>query len=193
MSDFIRDFKFNDGRDNQDRPFNGKEAPVEFSDCNRDQLQKAFLEIRDTAKCILEIGVCRNGQGSSTYVFLNNKKDETFYIGVDLEDKSFLNDKSKNIFTIKTTSSNFHHILDSTLKKGISQFDFIFIDGYHSINQCLDDWKFVSRLSKNGIVGLHDTSNHPGPVALVENINTDLWSVERLCLDDNGISFFRKK
>lgn len=194
MNDFIREFKFNDSRDDQDRPLDGGDvAPVEFSECNKQSLLDKFMEIRDTAKCILEIGVCRNNEESSTYVFLNNKKDETFYIGVDLEDKSFLNDESKNIFTIKTTSSNFHHILDITLKKGISEFDFIFIDGYHSVNQCIADWKFVSRLSKTGIVGLHDTSRHPGPVALTENINLEKWHLEKCCPDDNGISFLRKK
>ena len=87
MNDFIKDIKFNDQRDNEDRPFNGLTAPIEFSECNRNYLLEAFNKIKDSAKSILEIGVCRNGSKSSSYVFINNKKNETVYVGVDLEDK----------------------------------------------------------------------------------------------------------
>lgn len=191
--DFVKDFRRNDHYDDHEWPFNGKLAPIEFSDCNKEKLKEKFLLVKQNAKAILEIGVCKNGLDSSTYVFFNNKNKETFYIGVDLLDKSELNNSEENIITFQSDSSNYEEIMAKCAELGISEFDFIFIDGFHSINQCIKDWKFVDNLSKNGIVGLHDTSNHPGPQALIQNINQDKWNLEVCCLEDNGISFFTKK
>ncbi len=194
MNDFLNDIRFHDSRDSEDRPLgDGIVALVEFSECNKNALLEAFLKVKDTAKAILEIGVCRNEGESSTYVFLNNKHDHTKYLGLDLEDKTFLDSKEKNIYTMKVNSSNYIEIRNKSLQLGIFSYDFILIDGFHSINQCIDDWKFVKNLATGGIVALHDTTRHPGPVAIVENINTDIWNVERLCLEDNGITILRKK
>lgn len=193
LDDFVKDFRHHSHIDDVDWPFNNKLAPVEFSECNRSNLKEQFEKVKANAKAILEIGVCRNGGDSSTYVFLNNKNPNTFFIGIDLEDKCFLNDKDKNIYTIKTDSSNYKEIIDECNKLGVTEFDFIFIDGWHSINQCIRDWKFVANLAKNGIVGLHDTSNHPGPLALIHNVKQEKWNLEICCLDDNGISFLSKK
>ena len=191
--DFLKDFRFHDDRDNQDRPFEGKCPEIEFSDCNRENLLQEFNSIKENAKAILEIGVCRNGLESSTHVFLNNKKKETKYVGIDLEDKSSLNDAENNVHTFKIDSNFYKEIQNKCFQLQIYEYDFIFIDGWHSIEQCIADWRFVAHLSKNGVVGLHDTTKHPGPFALVENINKDIWDVKKLCLEDNGISFFRKK
>jgi len=193
LSDFVKDFRRNDHWDDHEWPFNGKLAAVEFSECNKLHLAEKFSQIKDSAKAILEIGVCKNASDSSNYIFFKNKNQNTIYIGVDLLDKSFLNNKEQNIYTLQTDSSNYEFIMSECAKLGVFEFDFIFIDGYHSINQCIKDWKFVDNLSDHGIVGLHDTSNHPGPLALVENINKDKWNLEVYCFDDNGIAFFTKK
>jgi hypothetical protein len=168
----------------------------EFSDWNRSQLTKYFMKIASNAKAILEIGVCRNDGKSSTWCFLNNKNPETFYFGVDTEDKSFLDNDEDNIFTIKTSSSNIEDIMSFVKSKGIEKFDFIFIDGFHSINQVLDDWKFTEFLADGGIVGLHDTNCHPGPMLFVDHLNTEKFNVEKKCttfIVDYGISFVTKK
>jgi hypothetical protein len=195
FNDFIKDFRFGDNRDNRDNPFDGVFAPIEFSDCNKNSLLNNFNKIKDNAKAILEIGVCRNGNESSTYVFINNKKDDTIYLGVDLESKISLNDLNKKVYTILSNSSDIEKIMEYAHNIGIDKFDYIFIDGWHSINQCIDDWRFVEYLAEGGIVGLHDTNKHPGPVALVKNINLDKWELEQCCTEnqDNGITFFKKK
>lgn len=195
FSDFIKDFRFGDARDDQDHPFHGSWAPVEFSQCNRHSLLQSFNEVKDRAKAILEIGVCRNGGDSSTYVFLNNKKDETIYLGVDLESKAALNNADKNVYTLISNSSDIEKIMEYARSIGVDKFDYIFIDGWHSINQCIDDWRFVEYLAEGGVVGLHDSNRHPGPVALVENINLEKWELERCCVgdQDNGIAFLKKK
>ena len=169
---------------------------IEFSDWNRSQLTKHFMKISANAKAILEIGVCRNDDRSSTWCFINNKNKDTYYFGVDLNDKSFLNDKENNVYTLQTSSSNIDEIMSFVKSKGVEKFDFIFIDGWHSINQVLDDWRFTEFLSDGGIVGLHDTNCHPGPMLFVDHLDTNKYNVEKCCttwLVDYGISFVTKK
>lgn len=166
----------------------------EFTPDNRKFLTERFMEIKDRCRAILEIGVCRNSQQSSTYCFLNNKKDDTIYVGIDIDDKSFLNNVEKNIFTIQNSSWNLDFNRDVFNKLGINQFDFIFIDGWHSVNAVLTEWEYTDMLSDFGIVGFHDTAGHDGPYKFVRALNKDLWTVEEnLCPDDYGIGFARKK
>lgn len=168
----------------------------EFSKMNKFYLDKYFNSIQENCRAILEIGVHRNDRDSSTYTFLNNKKNETFYFGVDIEDKSFLNNTKKNIFTLKIDSSKIDKIMSFVKSKGVEKFDFIFIDGDHSINQLLRDWRFTEFLSADGIVALHDTNCHAGPFLFVEHLNTDKWKLNKLCsqscLSDWGISFITR-
>jgi len=163
---------------------------LEFTECNRKSLLDQFMKIRNNCKSILEIGVCRNGQDSSTYIFLNNKLDETYYVGIDLDKKQFLNNIGKKIHTIISNSSNIEENIKIFKEIGVEDFDFIFIDGWHSINQVLIDWAYTKLLSPNGIVGFHDTSCHPGPYNFIRALNTEKWHVvPNLCPNDWGIGF----
>ena len=178
------------------KPFPKHTTKVEFSEWNASQLTKYFSKVSPHAKAILEIGVCRNDYKSSTWCFLNNKNKDTFYFGIDIEDKSFLDNEDDNIYTLRTSSSNIEEIMEFINSKGVFQFDFIFIDGWHSINQVLDDWKFSEYLAKNGIVGFHDTNHHPGPMLFVDNLDTEKFIVDKKCttyIVDYGISFVSKK
>ena len=169
---------------------------VELSDWNKSQLEIYFNKVSSKAKAILEIGVCRNEDKSSTWTFINNKNPDACYFGVDIEDKSFLDDESNNVFTMKTSSSNINEIMSFVRSKGVEKFDFIFIDGWHSINQVLDDWRFTQFLNDGGIVGLHDTNCHPGPMLFVDNLDTNKFNVDKKCttwLVDYGISFVSRK
>ena len=77
---------------------------------------------------------------------------------------------------------------------GVEKFDFIFIDGDHSVNQVLRDWEYSNLLNDGGIVGFHDTSHHTGPYLFIKNLNTDIWDVvENACPQDYGIGFATKK
>lgn len=169
---------------------------IEFSEWNRSQLIKHFTKVAPHAKAILEIGVHRNGGDSSTWCFLNYKNKDTYYFGIDIVDKSFLDDKENNIYTLQENSSYTEKIMKFVRSTGVEKFDFIFIDGKHSINQVLDDWKFTEYLAEGGIVGFHDTNCHPGPLLFVDNLNPDKYNVERCCetwLVDYGISFVSRK
>ena len=93
-------------------------------------------------------------------------------------------------------TSNTKEIMSFVKSKGVEKFDFIFIDGWHSINQVLDDWKFTEFLADEGIVGFHDTNCHPGPLLFVDNLNPEKYNIEKKCttyIVDYGISFVSKK
>jgi len=179
------------GRVIRDVPFAGTNH--EFSTCNKASLVEYFLKIKDQVKSILEIGVCRNGGESSTYCFLNNKLNETAYVGIDLENKTFLDNQEKRIYTICGNSSDVDQNIEIMKSWGIEQLDFIFIDGWHSINQVLIDWEYTKILSPNGVVAFHDVSEHPGPHMFIRNLNTDIWNVEIRCPTDWGIGFAWRK
>lgn len=168
--------------------------PKEVTDCNRFALLQQFLRVRDNAKAILEIGIGRNSEESFAYVFFNSKKTETVYVGVDIDDRSFLNDSGKNIHTIRADSSNYEENVAKFKELGVEKFDFIFIDGWHSINQVLKDWEYTNLLAEGGIVGFHDTSCHPGPYNFVHALDETKWVVEKnICPADWGIGFAWRK
>jgi predicted O-methyltransferase YrrM len=194
-SKWLKDLKF-DIR--TDTPFDDKDffdaSPVsctwpEITDCNRNELIRHFLKVRDTSSAILEIGIFNNGAGSFTGCLLNNKKQETIYVGIDISDKSVLNNKEHNIYTIQNNSSNYEENIGMIKSFGVKQFDFIFIDGWHSINQVLDDWEYTNILSENGIVAFHDISWHPGPSKFIAAVDTNKYYVEQTCPDDWGVGF----
>lgn len=168
--------------------------PTEVTDCNRFSLLQNFMRVRDNCKAILEIGIGRNAEESFAYVFFNSKKTDTVYIGIDNGDRTFLNNSEKNIHTICNDSSNYDENVEKFKELGVDKFDFIFIDGWHSINQVLRDWEYTNLLSDNGIVGFHDTSCHPGPDNFIEALDKDKWHVQKnICPDDWGIGFVWKK
>ena len=166
----------------------------EVTECNREALKEQFLRVKDNCKAILEIGIGRNGKDSFATVFFENKNDDTKYVGVDIEDRSWLVDYGENIFTIQGNSSNYDEIVEIIKDKfEIEKFDFIFIDGLHSLNQVLKDWEYTNLLSDTGIVGLHDTSHHIGPFLFIRNLDKNKWDViENACPQDYGIGFATK-
>lgn len=171
--------------------YSGKEV----TDCNRESLKEQFLKIKDTCKAILEIGIGRNGKDSFATIFFENKNKDTKYVGLDIQDRSWLVDCGENIFTIQGNSSNYDENVKIIKDKfEIGEFDFIFIDGLHSLNQVLRDWEYTNLLSDTGTVGLHDTSHHIGPFLFIRNLDKDKWDViENACPQDYGIGFATKK
>lgn len=168
--------------------------PKEVTDCNRNALLQKFLTIKDNCKAILEIGIGRNSEESFAYVFFKNKKKDTVYVGLDIDDRTFLDDSENNIFTIRNDSSDYENNVRKFKELGVEKFDFIFIDGWHSINQVLRDWEYTNLLADGGIVGFHDTSCHPGPHNFINSLDTTKWNVEtNMCPSDWGIGFASKK
>lgn len=168
-----------------------------FSDNDHAVLKSALLSIKDTCNFILEVGIARKGRKSSTYTLLDNKRDQCIYLGVDLRAGTFLLNYTTNVYTLQTNSSNIEQICDYIKEiSGRMVVDFLHIDGWHSVNQILDDWRFAEFVSDNGVIVLHDTNVHPGPVELVKAIDREIFFVEKYFedrKDDWGITVVRKK
>ena len=149
------------------------------------------------ARCntIVEIGVNRNDIHSITQAFLGNKSKDCVYIGIDLDDKSYLNNSENNVFTIKENSHNHDYIRNAIKNIGRSSIDILMIDGWHSVNTCVNDWKYVDLLSDHGVVLMHDTNCHPGTIALYNAIDESMFDKSRVCLSDNdmGMAIIWKK
>ena len=201
--DLIKDIRYHTPWDDSDGDpriqFRGWD---EVTEANRMVFRERFLRVSENCSAILEIGVNRNGENSFTQVLLKNKKKETIYIGIDIDDREYLRNEEENVYVIRGDSSNYEENMQKinqifekcgTARK---EFDFIYIDGWHSVNQCLKDWEYTNILGKNGIVGLHDTAYHPGPKVFMRNLNKDEWAVEANVIEtsnDWGIGCAWKK
>ena len=165
-------------------------VPREFSPANQEVLRQALLRVPNP-RCIVEIGVQRNPlPESSTGSLLRNKPKGCAYIGVDIEDKSHLANPDKSIFTLKMDSSDHASVFSLMDRLHLTHIDFLFIDGWHSVRQCLADWQYTGRLAPRGTVVMHDTNVHPGPVAVFEAIDETLFEKNKHCTEgpDWGIA-----
>lgn len=172
-------------------------VPKEISDENKKIIYNEVIHMKHKKDkiVIVEIGVHRSVyDDTSTSIFLNNKRDNDIYIGIDIEDKTFLNNHNKNIYTIKERSENINNIKSYFKLIGIKEIDILMIDGYHSIEQVYKEWDYTYFLSQNGIIIMHDTNIHPGPYFLLLSIDTNLYEINKYCSDiyDFGISVIKR-
>ncbi len=170
-------------------------VPREFSPANQEVLKQALLELPHP-RCIVEIGVQRNPlPESSTGILLQHKPKDAVFIGVDIEDKSHLANAAENIYVLKMDSADRRQVFALMDQLNLREIDFLFIDGWHSVNQCVADWKYVERLSPRGIVVMHDTNVHPGPVTLFDAIDETMFEKTKHCTEgpDWGISVVKRR
>jgi cephalosporin hydroxylase len=166
---------------------------TDFSANNRKYLKEHLLKVPNL-KCIVEIGVENNPDKNltSTATIITNKGDAA-YFGVDILDRKHLDNEENKVYTIQTSSLNVDEVMNLVRSKGYEEIDFLFIDGWHSIDMCEAEWNaYTPFLSKNGIVGFHDTNHHPGPRWLLENIDSTVWKLTNFPSDetkDFGIGF----
>lgn len=175
-------------------------AGNEFSSCNRKVLKE---HITGNEKLIIEIGVARsNWNDCSTKLILDNKADDCIYIGLDIEDRTFVETYGKpNTYILKVDSRK---VLDNweAIQEILDVYEFdeplidlLLIDGDHSINMVTNDWKYTEFVKSDGLVFMHDTNSHPGPYAVFECIDENMFDKKKYCekFDDWGIAVVRKK
>jgi hypothetical protein len=168
----------------------------EFSMCNQAALTEEFSKVKDQTKVIVEIGVSRvtynqTYDQTSTSIFLRHKNPETIYLGIDIDDKTFLQGLERNVFTLQSKSEYYERVKAKLDALRITQIDFLFVDGWHSINQVIDELWYVDFMKPGGVIGFHDTNYHPGPSRIIKNLNPNIFEVKQLCQqqDDWGIGF----
>lgn len=175
-----------------------------FSTRNSDFLKECIKNFKP--RTILEIGVNCSIKGgkryythSSTYSFMCHlKTDKEFrYLGVDLskENTDIVYKENKAIKDQITfyngDSADFDKISEYINSHLGGKIDMILVDGWHSVNQVMKEWRFSTYLSREGCVILHDTNNHPGPKELLAALNEDIFKIEQPFLgryDDWGIA-----
>ena len=170
-----------------------KKPNPEFSLANSEILSKIILESKP--KTIVEIGVCYwDMNQSSTKILIEQKDEDSIYLGIDVNDKSFVDDPTRKVYTHRGLSQDFDVVKNVMDKIGIKKIDFLFIDGLHSVNQILLDWQYSKWMSENGIIVMHDVNIHPGPSILYDAIDDSIYEKKRYCEygNDFGIAVIKK-
>lgn len=179
---------------------------IEFSNCNKFVLTKMFNQVKNQTKVIVEIGVARisdpryigaihNYEETSTSVLLQNKLPETLYLGIDVEDRSWIKSYGSNIHTLQAKSEDYKTVLNKFKELNISKIDFLFVDGWHSINQVIDELWYLDFMKPGGVIFYHDTNHHPGPSKIIENFRPEFFEATKHCQVENdwGIGIVKIK
>jgi hypothetical protein len=183
----------------KDRPPNFAAAKKRISRVysTRDQsvLREAFRSLAGQRRLVLEIGVSNHGDGASgTQVLLVELPADVLYLGVDTQDKCYI--ERANVHTLRCDSSDLERVMAKVEELcGERVIDFLHIDGWHSVDQVVRDWRYAEFVSPFGVIVLHDTNFHPGPVALLPAIDRELFDVNQFFKerdDDWGITVVRK-
>lgn len=175
----------------QDGPAFGWITNVEVSDCNLEVVRRVVSGLGNNLTAVMEIGVNRNGERSMSRVLMDERPQGSFYLGIDIDDKSYLDNPAENTWTLRTNSHDQEKVRSFIASKGVKKLDLLFIDGWHSVNTCVNDWRYTDLLSPNGVVILHDTNSHPGCVALFEAVSDLQYKKVRYCTEnDFGIAVF---
>lgn len=178
----------------QDMPYSGWPDCPEISDCNLVTVGEAVALLGDKLKAAMEIGIDRNDVRSMNRIVLQYRPKGSFWLGVDIDDKSHLDNPEENVWTLRCNSHDQETVREFLRSKGIEKLDLLTIDGWHSVNTTINDWRYADLLSEHGIVLVHDTNFHPGDIALVEAVDRNLFEVHRCCVGhDSGITVFIRK
>jgi len=166
------------------RHFDGSGGlPTEISDANKEALDDILSKVN--VKNVIEIGIARNDVRSFTTQLLYAKKG--IYCGIDIEDKTFLNDDLNRVYTIQANSHDQSKIRSYLKTIGLKKCSVLFIDGWHSVNTVINDWTYTDLLDDKGVVIFHDTNYHPGPNLVVPAIDRSMYRVVKYC--DGGIDW----
>lgn len=179
----------------EDKPF--KSFSKEVSDEVYSKVFDLVNERKDSILSILEIGILRpsNKQVSTTKALISASKKECIYLGVDLEDRTSMQEPKNNVFVLRTNSHNQDIIRGKLKELGVEKISVLFIDGWHSINTVVNDWRYADLLDETGFVLFHDVNQHPGPYHILPAIDTEIFEVVNYFedKDDYGLAVAFKK
>ena len=156
----------------------------QFSVCNKNVLTN-LIRCKPHASLFVEIGTASNYITSSTETIINNKTENCLFYTIDIAERVLsVSGLCKNISIIQSDSTG-DKVKELLQGKRI---DILFIDGDHSIDRVFAEYEFyLPYMKDDGIIVLHDTTMHPGPLLLMEAIDTNVFKTEIFCSDDYGI------
>jgi len=166
-------------RDLPKRGFPGKALRnpyIGIQKCDKHVIRDEIAKLGDKLKFVLEIGVSNLKKRGSTWAILEAKPKEAAYLGVDLHGNFSWVHQYENSEYINCESDSEDV---ETLIKESGSIDLYFIDGWHSVNQVMKEWKWVKYLSEHGVIIFHDISQHPGPMLIFDAIDEELFEKEK--------------
>lgn len=125
------------------------------------------------ASAVMEIGV---GLYEPEKSFTPRLAGHGIYLGVDPA-RATLRVNSPRAYLLRCSSFEQGRVRDRLKSLGVTSLDVLMIDGCHSVNACVNDWRYAELVRVGGTVLIHDTNSHPGPVALAAAIDQDVFSV----------------
>lgn len=117
-------------------------------------------------RTVLEIGVF---EGETTQHLINALPQGGQYLGIDIND--YRTNATKAAMTSKGKAIDFilGNSLDELSKLPTNHFDLIFVDGDHSWEHVVKEFKLVEKVvARGGVIAYHDTIHLEGPRMLVE-------------------------
>lgn len=178
----------------------GEKIPVEglsFPRRDREIIKREIDNLGDSLICAVEIGVTNSQyEVSSAKIVIDNMPKGAKYIGIDKVDRSSKLKGNSNVYFLRTDSSDIETVREYLDKLEVDSIDYLFIDGKHSVNQVVDDWRYAELVQDNGVILLHDTTLHPGPYTLFDAIDESIFEKEKYFVnvkESYGISVIRKK
>lgn len=145
---------------------------------------------------ILELGVALYPEAHSfTPRLIRNKPSESVYLGVDVADRGHVTRYGPNAHFLRSDTKEQSTVRGRLRTLGVEPLGLLLIDGDHSVNGALNDWLYVDLVEPGGVVLIHDTNSHPGPVALVAAVDGDVFDIEEPLkgLRDYGVAILRRK
>lgn len=128
---------------------------------------------------VLEIGVALYEPAKSfTHRILRAKDPAGVYLGVDLADRAAAVAGAPNAHFLRANSFQQGAVRARLAALGVDALDLLLIDGCHSVDACVNDWRYADLVRPGGVVLVHDTNSHPGPVALAAAIDRSVFSVD---------------
>ena len=117
-------------------------------------------------RSVLEVGVF---EGETSQHLINALPQGGQYVGIDIND--YRTNAAKALMTSGGKSIDFilGNSLDELAKLPSNHFDLIFVDGDHSWEHIVKEFKLVEKvIARGGVIAYHDTIHLDGPRKLVE-------------------------
>ena len=150
--------------------------PIHTSELDIQVLRDALSLLKDP-KLVVEIGVSAAEGVTTTSIILEWKPDTCTYIGIDTNSKAEFDNVGKKIYTLCNSSVEHDKLYALMELLDLREIDLMFVDGYHSINEVLWEWEYWERMAPNGVMVFHDSNYHPGPIAVLDAVDPELFDV----------------